>query len=144
MSSIGRMQRVAVVLPMFAAIGLGGCSADFAVSFCASERESISIDGFSSATTTQSAVSIGVGDSIRLVARGFCQGQGLQVAIGTRGTRWHAHDDSIVKVSPAPDVSDHSQPMASAWVVGVAPGATVVSGQLGETGASVLVKVVAR
>ncbi len=144
MSSLGRMHGAATVLPMVVAIGLGGCSADFAVSFCASEQQSISIDGFSSATTTQSAVSIAVGDSVRLVARGFCQGQGLRIAIGTRGTRWHSRDDSIVRVSAAPDVSDQAGTMASAWVVGLTPGATVVSGQLGETGASVLVNVFAR
>ena len=142
MRFIARIPRTRLALPMLCAVGVGGCSADFAASFCASERQSMSIDGFSSAMTTQSGVSIGIGDSVRLVARGFCRDPGLHIAIGTRATHWHSHDDAIVRLSPAPAMEDaQSGEMATVWAVGLTPGTTIVSGELGESGAALTVHV---
>jgi hypothetical protein len=130
---------------LLCAAGISGCSIDLAVSFCASEQQSISIDGSSAFVSSQSAVSIAVGDSVRLVARGACQNPGLRIVLGTRGTKWHSRDRSIVRLSPAPDSSARdSQAMATVWAVGLAPGYTVVSGTLGESLASVPVNVVPR
>lgn len=145
MSGLARIQRTRLALPIVCALALGGCSADFAVSFCASEQQSMSIGGFSTSTSTQSAIRIGVGDSVRLVAHGFCRDPGLHIAIGTTGTRWHAHDASIVRLSPAADGSiQDAGPSSTVWAVGVAPGRTVVSGALGGAEASLLVDVVGR
>ena len=145
MRGLARIRRTWFVLPMVCALALDGCSADFAVSFCASEQQSMSIGGLSTSTSTRSAVSIGVGDSVRLAAHGFCRGPGLHVAIGTAGTRWRSDDASIVRLSPAADSSARDAgTMATVWAVGVAPGRTVGSGALGETAGSLRVDVVGR
>lgn len=134
-------------LPVLCVLALGnGCSLDFLViSLCATESQGIStIDGSPGFTSTQGGLSVVVGDSVRLRAHGFCHDAGLHIVIAS-GTEWHSHDRSIVRLSPAPDLSDGSSgTMATAWAVGVAPGSTVVSGDLGESLASVTVTVVPR
>lgn len=145
MRGIACIPRIRLALPALGAFVLGGCSADFALSFCASEQQSMSIGGFSTSTSTQSAISIGVGDSVRLAARGFCREPGLRVVIGTSGTRWHSRDASIVRLSPAPDGNaPDAGTMATVWAVGVAPGRTVVSGALGAAETELPVDVVGR
>ena len=56
MRGLARIQRTWLALPIVCALELGGCSADFAVSFCASEQQSMSIGGFSTSTWTDVAV----------------------------------------------------------------------------------------
>ena len=146
MRGLAHLRRVWLALPLFVVLGIeSGCSIDFLyISFCASEFQGIStIDG-SNFTSTQGGVSVAVGDSVRLGAHGFCHDAGLHIVI-TSGTEWHSHDNSVVRVSPAADVSDQdSGTMATVWAVGVSPGSTVVSGELGGSGAAVVVTVHAR
>lgn len=144
MRSIGHIQRTRLAALM-CATGISGCSMDLTVSFCASEQQSISIDGPSAFTSSQHTVSVAVGDSVHLVARGMCQDPGLRIVFGTSGTRWHSRDESIVRLSSAADsTTRESHAMATVWAVGLAPGQTVVSGSFGESLASVPVNVVPR
>lgn len=138
-----------IALPLLCTLVLvsgSGCSLDFLyISFCASEFQGIStIDGSPGFTSAQGGVSVVVGDSVRLRAHGICRDAGLHVVIAS-GTQWHSHDGSIVRLSPAPDMSDGpAGTMATAWAVGLTPGSAVVSGDLGESLASVTVTVLAR
>jgi hypothetical protein len=134
-------------LPLLCTVGMvSGCSLDFLfISLCATESQGIStIDGSPGFTSEHGGLSVVVGDSVRLRAHGFCHDAGLHVVISS-GTAWRSHDRSIVRLSPAPDLRDGSSgTMATAWAVGVAPGSTEVSGDLGESLASVTVTVVPR
>jgi hypothetical protein len=125
------------------ALGASGCSLDFAaVSFCASEQQSVSIGSGSDFTSSQTAVSVAVGDSVRLVAHGFCQGAGLHVVIATSGVRWRSRDESIVRIAPAADgAATRGELPATVWAVGLARGSTVVAADAGGSAGSVIVTV---
>ena len=144
MRGSARHWRAWFVLPLVCLLGIGsGCSLDLLViSFCASEQQGISTDGSSTFTSAQGGVSVLVGDSVRLVAHGFCHDAGLHIVIASSSTQWHSHDRSIVRVSPAADSAANAD--AAAWAVGMAPGSTVVSAESRGSLASLAVNVRAR
>ena len=127
-------------------MAISGCSLDLvSVAFCASEQQRVAIDdgsSFTSFTSSQTAMSLAVGDSVRLVAHGFCRNAGLNIEIATRRMRWRSHDASIVRLSPVTDGSAVGTDIPPAvWAVGVAPGETVVGAELNGAEGVVAVKV---
>jgi hypothetical protein len=144
MTRLAQFRRTALAIPILCSLG-STCYWHVDLGGCEFERQSIAIGGPGSFTSSQQTIGIGVGDSARLVATGVCQGAGLHIAFGTSGATWHGSDRSIVVLSPAPDsMVDGRWPMATVWVVGVAPGSTVVSASYGESLASAAVSVAPR
>lgn len=144
MTRVEWFRRTALAIPVLCCIG-ATCYWHVDLGGCEFERQSITIVGPGSFTSTQQSVGIGVGDSVRFVANGVCQGAGLHIAFGTSGAKWHGYDRSIVRLSPAADsMVDGRWSMSTIWAVGVAPGSTVVSASYGESVASAQVTVVLR
>lgn len=146
MKRLAQFRRTALVIPILCCLG-STCywHVDLGASACEFDRQSIVIGGPGAFTSSQHTVGIGVGDSVRLAATGFCQGSGLHIAFGTSGAKWHGYDRAIVKLSSAPDsIVDGRWPTATVWVVGIAPGSTVVSASYGESLASAQVSVAPR
>ena len=143
MTRVECFRRTALVIPILCCIG-ATCYWHVDLGGCEFERQSITIGGPGSFTSSQQA-GIGVGDSVRLMANGVCQGAGLHIAFGTSGAEWHGYDRSIVRLSPAPDsMVDGHWLMSTIWAVGVTPGSTVVSASYGESLASARVTVAPR
>ncbi|HET7372063.1 MAG TPA: hypothetical protein VFJ20_01730 [Gemmatimonadaceae bacterium] len=144
MTRVEWFRRTALAIPVLCCIG-ATCYWHVDLGGCEFERQSIAIGGPGSFTSSQQTVGIGVGDSVRLMANGVCQGAGLHIAFGTSGAKWHGYDRSIVRLSPAADsMVDGRWPMSTIWAVGVAPGSTVVSASYGESLASAHVTVAPR
>lgn len=144
MTRVEWFRRTALAVPVLCCIG-ATCYWHVDLGGCEFERQSIAIGGPGSFTSSQQTVGIGVGDSVRLMANGVCQGAGLHIAFGTSGAKWHGYDRSIVRLSPAADsMVDWRWPMSTIWAVGVAPGSTVVSASYGESLASAQVTVTPR
>ncbi|HSQ29167.1 MAG TPA: hypothetical protein VLN49_04915 [Gemmatimonadaceae bacterium] len=144
MTRLAQFRRTALAIPILCCLG-STCYWHVDLGGCEFERQSIAIGGPGSFTSSQQTIGVGVGDSVRLVANGICQGAGLHIAFGTSGAKWHGYDRSIVRLSTAPDsIADGRWPMATAWVAGIAPGSTVVSASYGESLASAAVSVAPR
>jgi hypothetical protein len=134
-----------LALAALCAVAINGCSLDLvAVSFCASEQQSVAIgaasgrSSLSSVSSSQTAVRLAVGDSVRLVAQGFCGDAGLRVEIASSRARWSSHDPAIVRVSRAASGAAED---AAAWAVGTAPGSTVVAADVNGSLATIEVTV---
>lgn len=139
MRGLTRIHRTRLALLAFCGLGISGCSLDLvAVSFCASEQQSVGLDGASSLTSSQAAVSLAVGDSVRLVAHGFCRDARLHIAIATSTMRWRSHDPSIVRLST---VADRGGEAPAVWAIGVSAGETLVGAELNGSEGLVAVKV---
>jgi hypothetical protein len=144
MTRVEWLRRTALAIPIVCCIG-ATCYWHVDLGGCEFERQSITIGGPGSFTSSQQTVAIGVGDSVRLMANGVCEGAGLHIAFGTSGAEWHGYDRSIVRVSPAADSTVDGRWLTSTiWVVGVAPGSTLVSASYGESLASAQVTVAPR
>jgi hypothetical protein len=144
MTCVEWLRSIALAIPVYCCIG-ATCYWRVDVGGCDFERQSITIGGPGSFTSSQQIVGIGVGDSVRLMANGVCQGAGLHIAFGTSGAEWHGYDRSVVRLSAAADsMVDGRWLMSTIWVVGVVPGSTVVSANYGESLASARVTVAPR
>lgn len=143
MTRVERFRRTALAISIVCCLG-ATCYWQVDLGGCEFERQSITIGGPGSLTSSQQAA-IAVGDSVRLTANGVCQGAGLHIAFGTSGAEWHGDDRSIVRLSPAADSAVDGRWLTSTiWVVGVAPGSTVVSASSGESLGSAQVTVTPR
>ena len=141
MTRVEWFRRTALAIPIACCIG-ATCYWQVDLGGCELERQSIAIGGPGSFSSSQQTIGISVGDSVRLMASGVCQGAGLHIAFGTSGAEWHGDDRSIVRLSPAADSTVDGRWLTSTvWVVGVAPGSTVVSASYGESLASAQVTV---
>jgi hypothetical protein len=112
---------------------------------CAFEQREISLTAFDGFTSSQDVVMIGVGDSVRFVAHGICQGAGLHISFGTSRARGRASAPAVVRLSSASEIAQVAgEPMATVWAVGLAPGSSAVSAVVDDVSASMGLVVAAR